>query len=144
MYIDGSPWAKKDGKEDFNIPMGCFDRAECCELVGGYILNLLGECIDKNSIGLYRDDGLGVFETLSGPHIERKKKDSIKVFTDCGLKIAISANKKSVDFLDVTFDLDTETYQLYKKPNNEIKYIHKNSNHPPNISILHYDYQIHH
>ena len=55
------------------------------------------------------------------------------VFKDCGLKIAVSANQKSVDFLDVTFDLDTETYQQHKKPNNEIKYIHKNSNHPLNI-----------
>ena len=49
------------------------------------------------------------------------------------MKVAVSANQKSVDFLDVTFDLDTEKYQPYKKPNNEIKYIHKNSNHPPNI-----------
>ena len=92
----------------------CFDGAECCELVGAYILNLLGECIDKNSIGLYRDDGLGVFENLSGPQIERKKKNIITVFKDCGLKIAVSANQKSVDFLDATFDLDTETYLPYK------------------------------
>ena len=56
--------------------MGLFDGAECCELVGAYILNLLGEFIDKGNIGLYRDDGLGVFENLSGPQIERKRKGS--------------------------------------------------------------------
>ena len=56
LFYDGSPWTEKDGNEDFEIPMGCFDGAECCELVGAYILNLLGECIDKNSIGLYREE----------------------------------------------------------------------------------------
>ena len=57
----------------------------------------------------------------------------IKVFNDCGLRIGVSANQNSIDFLDVTFDLDVEIYQSYKKPNSEIKYILKNSNHPPNI-----------
>ena len=108
--------------------MGCFDGAECYEFVGAYrVLNFLGECIDKNSIGLYRHDGLGVFENLSGSQIERIKKNIIKVFKGCGLKITIFANQKSLDLLDVTFALDTETYQPYKKPNSEIKYIHKTS-----------------
>ena len=53
--------------------------AECCELVGAYVLNSLGEFIDKGSIDLYRNDGLGVFENLSGSQIERKKK-IIKAF----------------------------------------------------------------
>ena len=38
-----------------------------------------------------------------------------------------------MDFLDVTFDVDAETHHSYKKPNSEIKYIHKKCNHPPNI-----------
>ena len=40
---------------------------------------------------------------------------------------------KTVDFLDVRFDLVQNTYQPYRKPNNEPVYIHKHSNHPPNI-----------
>ena len=31
------PWVKKDGSEDFDLPMGCFDGAELCELVGTFI-----------------------------------------------------------------------------------------------------------
>ena len=30
-------WVKKDGSEDFIVPMGCFDGAELCELVGTFI-----------------------------------------------------------------------------------------------------------
>ena len=84
LFYDGSPWIKKGNSENFDIPMGFFDGAECGELVGAYILNLLGEFIDKGNIGLYRDDGLGVFENLSGPQIERKKKKIINVSKDCG------------------------------------------------------------
>ena len=38
-----------------------------------------------------------------------------------------------VNYLDVTFNLNDGTYKPYTKPNNEIKYIHKNSNHPPSF-----------
>ena len=42
-------------------------------------------------------------------------------------------NLKTVDFLDVRFDLIHNTYQPYRKPNNDPIYIHRQSNHPPNI-----------
>ena len=40
---------------------------------------------------------------------------------------------KTVDFLDVRFNLVYNTYQPYSTPNNKPVYIHKQSNHPPNI-----------
>ena len=103
--------------------MGCFDGAEVCELVGIYILNKLSNVIDIGSIGLYRDDGLGIFKSLSGPKIEPKKKNIVKVFKMCGQSIIVTTNITSVDFLDVTFNLKTESYQPFRKPNNEPKYI---------------------
>ena len=47
---------------------------------------------------------------------------------------------KIVNYLDVTFNLNDGTYKPYTKPNNEIKYIHKNSKpstkcHPANPTI---------
>ena len=50
-----------------------------------------------------------------------------------GLKITITTNLKTVNFLDVTFNLCTGKYQPYKKPNDTPTYINVNSNHPPNI-----------
>ena len=47
--------------------MGCYDGVDVCELVEIFIFNKLSNIIDKISIGLYRDDGLGVFDKLSGP-----------------------------------------------------------------------------
>ena len=49
------------------------------------------------------------------------------------LLITIEANKKVADFLDITLDLRTAIYKPYKKPNRNLKYIHKQSIHPPSI-----------
>ena len=68
-------------------------------------MNELSHIIDIDNIGLYLEDGLGIFESLSGSQIERKKKNIIKVFKMCGLSIIVTTNITSVDFLDVTFNL---------------------------------------
>ena len=65
--------------------MGCYDGAEVCELVGTYLLNQLKVVITKESMGLYRDDGLFIFKNMSGPEVERKKKEIVKIFKNNGL-----------------------------------------------------------
>ena len=65
---------QKLGNENFDVPMGCYDGAELCELVGSFILNKLTSIVNKSDIGLYCDDGLGIFYNVSKPEIERKKK----------------------------------------------------------------------
>ena len=81
--------------------MGCFDGAEVCELVGLYILDKLSNVTDKNNIGLYRDDGLGILKNLSGPEMERTRKVITKLFQDCGVSITIKVNQKVVHYLDI-------------------------------------------
>ena len=110
-------------KVSFNIPMSFYDGAEICELVGIFILNKLRNIIDKNSIGLYRDDGLGVFDKLSGPQIEKEKKKIIKIFKDCGPSVTVITNITSIDFLDLTLNLKTKSDQTFRKPNNDPIYI---------------------
>ena len=131
LFNNGECWVKKVGNEEFDVPMGCFDGAEICELVGIYNLHQLKSVMRKENVGLYRDDGLGILRNLSGPEVDRMRKRIIKIFKDCGLNITIKMNLKTVDFLDVRFDLVNNTYQPYRKPNNEPVYIHKPSNHPP-------------
>ena len=105
-------WVKKDNP-DFDVTVGSCDGAEVYELVGHYILDILTKEFGQDKIGLYRDDGLGCFQNLSGPESE------------CNLQIT--------DFLDVTFDLRTDKYYPYRKDNNQLLYINKQSNHPPTI-----------
>ena len=133
LFNNKEPWLKKSGNEEFDVPMGCFDGAEVCELVGVYILHLLKTVKRKENVGLYRDDGLGILRTSSGPEIERKRKQIIQIFKSCGLNITVKTNSKTADFLDVRLDLVNNTYQPYRKPNSETININKQSNHPPNI-----------
>ena len=71
LFNDGGAWSKKDGL--FDVTMEAYDGAEVCELVI-FLLNKISEEYDKNSIGLYRDDGLPVFKNKNGAQLERTKK----------------------------------------------------------------------
>ena len=113
--------------------MGCYDGAEICELVGIYIQNKLCKLMNKKDFGLYRDDGLGILRNTSGPEADRKRKNIIKTFKECGLSITCKVNKKIMYFLDVRFNLNDQTYEPYRKPNNEPVYINKQSKDPPYI-----------
>ena len=95
--------------------MSCFDGAEICELVATYIQSKLTNIMNKEDIGLYRDDRFGIFKNISGREIERKKKAIVKVFKKCGLSIVVDTNLKTVDFLDVTFDPDKKYIQTLSK-----------------------------
>ena len=114
LFQNSKSWAKKDGNEDFDVSMGCYDGAKVCELEGPFILNQLGPVIDKNDTGFYWDDSLGIFRRVSKPIIERKKKLIVKTFKQCGLPITIKCNWKTVNFLDITFDLQNNVHKPYR------------------------------
>ena len=113
--------------------MGTYDGAEVCELVGSFLLHQLSNKYNKKDIGLYREDGLAVFKNKSGPQVERIKKDFQNVFRENDLNIVIKCNRKIVDYLDITLNFLNNTYKPFSKLNNEINYIHKESNHPPSM-----------
>ena len=54
--------------------MGSFDGVEVCEIVKLYLEDILRKEFCDNKIGLYRDDGLICFMTLSYPESEKIKK----------------------------------------------------------------------
>ena len=113
--------------------MGAYDGAELCELVGTYMLFLISEKYNKKNFGLYRDDRLGVVKNKNGPETEKIKKNIQKIFKENKLDTVIQCNMKIVTYLDVSLDLSNSNYKPYHKPDNEISYIHKDSNHPPSI-----------
>ena len=137
LFDKDKPWIKREGNSLFDVTMGSYDGAEVCELVcelvGIYVLNILANKYDKSKIGLYRDDGLAAFKNISGSKADKIKKDITKIFKETGLRITIQTNLKVVNFLDITLNLNNGKYYPYRKPNDKPVYIHKQSNHPPNI-----------
>ena len=111
LFSSGDPWQKRNSNTLFDVTMGSYDGAETCELVGCYLLSQLKQIPDID-IGLYRDDGLAILKQTPR-EIERVKKEICKIFAKNDLRITIEANKKVVNFLDVTLDLNTENFKPY-------------------------------
>ena len=112
--------------------MGAFDGAECCDLIGLFLLQQLSTQIPGLSIGLYRDDGLCVSE-LTARLAEKARQKIVQIFRKNGVKITSTANLSQVQFLDVTLDLNLEIYKPFIKPGDKPIYVHSKSNHPPSI-----------
>ena len=133
LFNDSKAWLKKVDNEDFDVPMGCFDGAEVCELASSLILTKLCDVLQRENVGLYRDDGLAIVKQMPDPELERKRKKIIEIFKKYGLAITIKTNLFVVNFLDIQFNLLNGTFKPYRKPNNDPIYVHKDSNHPPQV-----------
>ena len=123
---------KKEG-DIFDVAIGAYDGAEVCERVGTFLLEKIGEICNKSKIGLYRDDGLSIFRNKSGTQLKKMKKKLQRLFKEYDLEITAESNLKFVNYLDVTSNLKDGTFRPYHKPDDQIQYIHTESNHPPNI-----------
>ena len=132
LIRNGELWTKK-GEENFDVAQGSYDSAECSDLVGLFMLSELEKRNLEAFLGLFRDDGLGA-SYLSCQEIDDIKKIICEVFRSHGLEITVDANKKRVQFLDVEFDLENDTFKPYIKENDVPLYVHKHSNHPPSIT----------
>ena len=112
--MDGKPWEKSYGNPEMDVTMGSKDGAETCELVGLFLIFLIRELIPN--FGLYRDDGAGV-ASLNGVQWNRLTKELHALMKNHGLSITISTGQKVMNFLDVVFNLENNTYKPYINPN---------------------------
>ena len=69
-FVKEVSWQKKNTNL-FDVAMGAYHGADVCELVGLFLLNNLGNKFDKNSVGLYRDNGLALFKNINGHLVDK-------------------------------------------------------------------------
>ena len=93
LIFDGSHWTKKQSPE-FDVPMGSYDGAEVCDIVGLFLLSELRKLDIDIEMGCYKDDGLAVSK-LTKKQTEAVKKKMCATFRKFGLEITIEANKKN-------------------------------------------------
>ena len=131
LYFKGTPWVKQEDP-DFDIGMGAFDGAECCDLVGLFLLSQMQHL--NIAIGLYRDDCLAM-SSLTKRQNQLVLNELHKIYNRNGLKIpGAEANRKVVDFLNVTLDLNSGSFRTYAKEGDTLAYVNRDSNHPPSIT----------
>ena len=54
----------------FDVTFQSYDGTEICEVLGLYILHVLGEKYGKDRIGLHHNDGWAFFENINGSQVE--------------------------------------------------------------------------
>ena len=97
------------------------DVAEVCKLC------------NKSKVGLYWDDCLSMFRNKSGIQLEKMKKKLQTLPKEYDWEIIAESNHEIVNFLELTLTLKDGTFRLYHKPDDQMQYIHTESNHLPNI-----------
>ena len=135
LFWEKQPWSKI-GSENFDVPMGSYDGAEICKLVGLYILHKLRSgkdpIFEKENCGIYRDDGLAIIKVKGSRRIAENdiNKKLREIFESENLKIKIDPLTPVINYLDVIFNLKKHVHEPYRKPTNDPVYINVNSNHP--------------
>ena len=81
LFHNNEPWIKNDSNGDFEVAMGSYDGAELCELAGLFMLNRVSNKLDKDNIGLYRDDGLSFFKNYNGHQSDKFRKEMIDLLS---------------------------------------------------------------
>ena len=135
LFYNNEAWKKKENP-NFDVTMGSFDGAEVCEIVGLFLLHQMvenGLGINKDQVGLYRDDGL-MLVRKSKRELDTMRKKLHLLFATFGLKITVESGMKHTDFLDTTLHLESESYEPFRKDDAIPTYINKRSNHPPAIT----------
>ena len=134
LFNENKAWKKEDTDTTFDVKIGSYDGAELCDLIGIYIQSLLINILSKDNMGLHRDDGLFIILCkINKQQTDRVRKKIISIFKNIDFETDIVTNLTEVDFLDVTFNLENNTYRPYKKPNDKSICIDVSSNHPPQI-----------
>ena len=125
LFNKSEAWCKRATESLFDVTMGSFDGAETCELVGSYLLHSSHRNTTKRSGCTATTDWLPWML-----HQGLCKKIICRTFSENNLRLTIEANKKCVNYLDITLDLSSGTFRPYTKPNNTPQYVHCDSNHP--------------
>ena len=112
FFNNTSLWIKREDDPDFDVTMSSIDGADICEPVDVYILKVFREKYGKERGGLYRDDILVSFETVSGRQAKKINKEVIKIFKEeFNANITSETKLKIINFLYITFKRSTWKYQ---------------------------------
>ena len=77
LYYEDSVRIKKGEGGHFDTPIGAYDGAEICELVGCVLLYSINKIMDSSSHGFYHDDGFIIVDKSTPKNVMVLEKDCI-------------------------------------------------------------------
>lgn len=115
------------------LPMRIYDRVELCLLIKSYILHNQHLEIPFIDARLYRNDWVMVSRNLNDQQLDKLRKNLITSFQRMGLQVALESKLNNINLSDINIDLQLDESKHYRKPNEKLCYISKESNDPPLI-----------
>ena len=130
LYYEDSIWIKKGEGGNFDTPIGAYDGAKICELVGCVLLYSINKIMDPSSHGLHHDDGLIIVDKSTPKKCDGIRKRLHRLFGEFGFRLDIQTDLKITDYLDITLNLYNRTVSPFRKRNQDLRYVNRGSNHP--------------
>ena len=115
LYYDDSIWIKKGEGGNFDTPIGAYDGAEICELVGYVLLYSINKIVDPSSHGFYQIDGLIIVDKSTPKKFDSMRKRLHRLFGKFGFRLDMQTDLKIADDLDVTLNLYNGTVYPFRK-----------------------------
>ena len=121
---------KKERGGIFDRPIEAYGGVEICELVGCLLLYSINKIVDPSSHGLYHYDGLIIVDKSALKKCDGIRKRWHRLFGEFGFRLDMQTDLKIADYLDVTLNLYNGTVSLFRKMNQDLRYVGRGSNHP--------------
>ena len=121
---------KKGEGGNFDTPIGAYDGAGICELVGCVLLFSINKIVDPSSHGLYHNDSLISVDKSTPKKCDGIRKRLHRRFSELGFRLDMQTDLKISDYLDVTLNLYNGTVSPFRKRNQDQRYGDRASNHP--------------
>ena len=120
---------KKGENGNFDTPIGAYDGAEICEIVGCVLLYSINKIVDPGSHGLYHYDGLIIVDKSTPKKCDGIRKRLHRLFGEFEFKLDKQTDLKMADYLDVTLNLYNGTVSPFRKRNQDLRSVDRGSNH---------------
>ena len=133
LYYEDRIWIKKGDGVNFDTPIGAFDVAEICELVGCVLLYNINKIVNPYRHGLYRGDCLIIVDKSTPIKCDDISKRLHRLFNEFGFKFEIQTDLNIADYLDITLNLYHRTVSPFRKKNQDLQYVNMWSNHPSQV-----------
>ena len=119
----------KSHVDNFDIPMSAYNLAQVADLIGIYISDTLGRIVNLDQVELYRDDRIFAVPDSNRPKTPLKyRRRLLEHLNYLVCKIEIASNLRILDFLDVIFNLNNNTFKPFSKSNSAPTYLNSDFN----------------
>ena len=90
---------------------------------GSFLVHKLSGKYERKNLALCRNEALTIFKNVTWSDPEEIRKYFYILFRYQGLKLTMQCNRKVMNFLGATLNLENSTYRPYLKDSNKIIYV---------------------